>query len=254
MSVESKFPVNYDFGKEWARVLRPLVKHPSVQAAIEQGVTQLIDAGESWHDAKYAPDKPPATYVRIHSYDQLLCEMDNLLLARLRAEDKLPEALLQLVEEDEGEYDNDRSDRLCAMQQRALDEHKRYEPMEQLEAYVPFSACHWWNPTFGLALARLAVPGETWRVRKGTKHTTVINADGTRVFDILFWALDGRLERHALAPAAENQVLTRRSAASWPLKCPLPCPRPRTPPASSRKRTRPLDLHTHRVNLPPFLS
>ncbi len=65
-----------------------------------------------------------------------------------------------------------------------------------LESYYLPCACHWYSPTFMLTLARLVEPTEHWAVRTGPEHTTVVNRARTRVFDLIYWGLKGRLENY----------------------------------------------------------
>ena len=57
-------------------------------------------------------------------------------------------------------------------------------------SYQFYSACHWWNSTFGLTLARILQPDIKWKVKRGKKHTTVISIDRQFVFDILYYDED----------------------------------------------------------------
>ena len=65
-----------------------------------------------------------------------------------------------------------------------------------MESYLLFGGCHWWAPTFELTLARFVEPNETWSILRSTKHTTVVNKNKTKVFDLLYWSLDDRLENY----------------------------------------------------------
>ena len=42
------------------------------------------------------------------------------------------------------------------------------------------------------------VPDRDWEIRKGHKHTTIYCERTDEIFDILFWAIDGRLDNHEL--------------------------------------------------------
>jgi len=56
-----------------------------------------------------------------------------------------------------------------------------------MDAYRPFGNCHWLNPTFGLTLANIVMPNETWSVRSSSYHTTIVNDNNTKIFDILYF-------------------------------------------------------------------
>ena len=63
----------------------------------------------------------------------------------------------------------------------------KHHEKTSLRAYQLFGACHWWNPTFSLALAKLIYPNEKWNILRGNCHTTIVNKDATLVFDILYF-------------------------------------------------------------------
>jgi hypothetical protein len=65
-----------------------------------------------------------------------------------------------------------------------------------LASYYLSGGCHWMARTLMLTLARLVEPDEQWHVRLGQKHSMVVNSTNTRVFDLLYWGLDGRLENY----------------------------------------------------------
>ena len=58
---------------------------------------------------------------------------------------------------------------------------------DAIRAYQIFGACHWWNSTFSLTLAKIVYPNEMWKIKKGVYHTTVVNSNETLVFDILYF-------------------------------------------------------------------
>ena len=60
-----------------------------------------------------------------------------------------------------------------------------------IAAYQCFSACFFWNTTFGITLARIVDPNERWRVLMSDWHATVVNHDRTKVFDILYYKKGG---------------------------------------------------------------
>jgi hypothetical protein len=62
-----------------------------------------------------------------------------------------------------------------------------YHKKTSLRAYQLFGACHWWNPTFCLTLAKIIYPNENWKTKKGFYHTTILNLDESLVFDILYF-------------------------------------------------------------------
>lgn len=65
-----------------------------------------------------------------------------------------------------------------------------------IESYCLMGSCHSYAPTFQLTLARLVEPEEKWMVRTSDTHTTVINESKTKVFDLLYWAALGNLDKY----------------------------------------------------------
>ena len=63
----------------------------------------------------------------------------------------------------------------------------KHHEKTSLRAYQMFGACHWWNPTFGLTLAKLIYPNENWIIKSSDYHTTIVNKSETLVFDILYF-------------------------------------------------------------------
>lgn len=83
------------------------------------------------------------------------------------------------------------------MQDTILEPYFTWEKIKcDLESYYLSGACHAYAPTFELTLARLVEPEETWRVQASNVHSTVINKDNTKVFDLLYWADHHRLNNH----------------------------------------------------------
>ena len=48
------------------------------------------------------------------------------------------------------------------------------------------------------------MPNEKWRVQVGKEHATVMNEDNSKVFDILYWCIDGRIENRMFGDMVEN--------------------------------------------------
>lgn len=53
--------------------------------------------------------------------------------------------------------------------------------------YCLWGGCHWYNPTFGITLARMVMPHIKWKLIVGDFHTTVVSEDEILVFDILYY-------------------------------------------------------------------
>ena len=55
------------------------------------------------------------------------------------------------------------------------------------KSYKLRSGCHYWNNTFSLKMANYIFPKENWEVISNHLHTTVVNKNRTKVFDILMY-------------------------------------------------------------------
>jgi hypothetical protein len=77
-----------------------------------------------------------------------------------------------------------------------------------LESYYIVQACHWFAPIVMLTLAQLVEPNERWLVRYGTHHTTVINRSVTRIFDLICWGNDGRIENYLFGDDIKEDDMT----------------------------------------------
>lgn len=195
----SKYPVNYDFGKYWDTKIIDLLDHPDIKDAIRKGINKYLKS-RGW-DGKYEKDTVPAAYTDSFYYADIMRRLDKRVYQRLIEKDKVPLELLKLecytnsFDDDDAikdVYENDLHEKKHKFLNKKFPwSSKKYD----METYCVVDSSHSWAPTFELTLAKLVKPKEEWRVLKGHKHSTVINKDNTKVFDLLTWALlDNRLE------------------------------------------------------------
>ena len=181
--------MNYDFKANWNDVILPLLSLPKVKKSIKTGIISYINDGNCFKDTIYNHDKCPASYQR----------GDGWAVYVLEYEEKLIEKLLEtgILKKDENEpSDNDEMDEYYCSENFDLHENYKNEIIKpfikhhektSLRAYQMFGACHWWNPTFGLTLAKIIYPNEKWIVKRGIYHTTLVNKNESLVFDILYF-------------------------------------------------------------------
>jgi hypothetical protein len=204
-----KYPINYDFGKHWNTKIKPLLDLPRVQKSLEKGINDYLSRGLS--GKKYKKNTCPANYSSDNCYAQLMMRKRENILERLEEEGKLPERYLELKNtnlEEEDDYE-DLTEEYWDLEQEILKPYFEWNIIKyDLETYYIHNSCHWTNPTFGLTLAKLVEPNEKWMVRRGDEHTTVINKEKTKVFDILYWGIDDRLENHIFGDVIEKEDKT----------------------------------------------
>lgn len=78
---------------------------------------------------------------------------------------------------------------------------------DKLIYYVPFGTCHIWNRVFCLWLAKKVFPQNKWVFRMSEKHTTVVCYETHQVFDLIYWALDNRLQNYVKSETKINSYV-----------------------------------------------
>ena len=175
--------MNYDFKENWDDVILPLLSHPSIKKSIKKGINSFLKEFDI--ESEYNQNKCPAEYSTndswinyIDDYEEKL--IDKFLKTGFIKECPIFEDGVELYECPQYvEYENYKDKIINPF----IEHHKK----TSLRAYQIFGACHWWNPTFGLSLAKLIYPNQQWKVKSGEYHTTIVNLDNTLVFDILFF-------------------------------------------------------------------
>jgi hypothetical protein len=170
---------NYDFGKNWETVIVPLLDRKDVQKAIKKGVNEYL-SNNGTSKIRYKQKTIPASYSSKDGYS-LLMNIYEVIIYNREMGASISKG--------------------CTLSQAKLRKIKHYLTPEvqnkQLQSYVLSGGYHWWNPTFGLTLAKLIFPNEKWIIESTDKHTTIINNKHTLVFDIIYWASCGnRLENY----------------------------------------------------------
>jgi hypothetical protein len=178
--------MNYDFKTNWNDVVLPLLSRPSIKRSIKKGIVSFIKSYNKSNEKVYDCKKCPAEYSTNDSWYTYLEDYTERLSKKLLETGFLkPEPEYEFVDDDISEnsefmaYQDYKEDALRVF----IEHHKK----TSLRAYQMFGACHWWNPTFGLALAKLIYPNEKWCVIYGDFHTTIVNTERTLVFDILYF-------------------------------------------------------------------
>ena len=191
------YPVNYDFGKFWGTTIVPFLDDPKIKASIIKGINMYLSHYPG--KKKYDPEKPcPAMYSSLDWHCQLLDRKQRHLLKVLEKHKLLPQEYLDLRDNWTDDMPEEDAQRLFDLEQEIVSPYLYdwEETKHNMESYVLCLGCRSWAPTFELTLARLVEPDEKWRVREGKLHATVINENNTKVFDLIYWTLDGRAEEY----------------------------------------------------------
>jgi hypothetical protein len=205
-------PQNYDFGKNWKRKVVPHLDDPRLLRAVERGINEFcasfappLERGKGHLECWYDSNRSPASYSwPKETYDAWMNKKLKYKLEELRSLEILPRDYLTLEENIERALNDGASwidvdelvDSLAKYASKIVEPYLSWNKVRyDLESYVLTGGCHWWAKSFELVLARLVEPDEMWFVKGGREmqHSTVINAARTKVFDLLYWAGDGRL-------------------------------------------------------------
>lgn len=71
--------------------------------------------------------------------------------------------------------------------QTVIEPYLDIERMKNYKYFCLYGGCHWYNPTFGITLAKMVMPDIKWKIIGGDFHTTVVSHDEKLVFDILYF-------------------------------------------------------------------
>lgn len=186
--------MNYDFQTNWDSMILPVLSLPQIKKSIKKGIKKFIPF--SYKGLKYSSKLPPAHYGRSDAWSMHMDEFKERLMVRLltdgilQPDPNIPSPDAEAEDLDDYFNEDPRAEEYETYKEKVMEPYIRHHEKTSLQAYQMFFACHWWNPTFGLTLAQTVCPLEKWSVLKGELHTTVVNADRTKVFDILFFNPD----------------------------------------------------------------
>lgn len=185
--------MNFDFATHWETICLPLVLYNTkVKNSIRQAKLKFLP--HTMMGMTYSPHKCLASYGQSDAWsiymDEFKETLENKLLELgilLPDSNKPPESASNDVFD--AYFSDEHPNYLLyeAYKNRIMEPFIRHHEKTALRSYQMSMSCHWSNPTFGLTLAKHVCPLENWHVRKGPHHTTVVNADETKVFDILYF-------------------------------------------------------------------
>jgi hypothetical protein len=183
--------MNYDFKSNWNNIILPLLSLPKVKKSIKKGITSYINDGNYYKDITYNPYECPAFYQRGDGWDVYIDDFEEKLTEKFLESGFLKKDENEPATNDNGEiddyFDSSEYNKYLNYKNEILKPFIKHHEKTSLRAYQMFGACHWWNPTFGLTLAKLIYPNENWIIKSSDYHTTIVNKSETLVFDILYF-------------------------------------------------------------------
>lgn len=204
--------MNYDFKSNWDMIILPLLSLPKVKKSIKKGITNYINDGNCLQDTIYNPDECPASYGRGDAWYSYISDYKDILTEKLLETGFLKKDENEPLTNDNGEFDDyfetPNYDNYFNYKTEILRPFIKYHEKTSLRSYQMFGACHWWNPTFGLTLAKIIYPNEKWIVKEGEYHTTLVNSGQTLVFDILYFDENDEMKggNKAIFDASKKEV------------------------------------------------
>jgi hypothetical protein len=189
---------NFDFGKNWHLVL-PHLKTTEMQTEIFPEVYMSMVRDRNLPNAPYYDiTKSPAE--QISTYDSFATLLDTVFEHAREFRDAHIDPILWDSYEHHMSLDNDDDGSTFG---KALNIQEQIMTIlgfnfatskDNISFYTPFGSCHWFNAVVSLHLANKLFPDQKWVVVKGHDHTTVACIESKRVFDLLYWGIDNRLE------------------------------------------------------------
>jgi hypothetical protein len=190
---------NYDFKGKWKLII-PLLDIPKVKSTIRRGIKHyIINYIEPLYDYERLKGRNdtrlPAHWSRGDSYscewDNIQSEITDMLINNgiiMSYDDFILKnygykTLSEINEEDEDSIYEKYNEYI----EPIIEPYIIFEMKKDWKSYCIMGACHSWNSTFCLTLAKLLMPTENWEVVSNHLHTTVVNKSRTKVFDILMY-------------------------------------------------------------------
>ena len=199
-------PKNYNFKENWYEVIVPLLNTVKVKNAIKKGVLGYMNNSVNpdikfssyKHIYDYFNDKngecyfnknsSPADYSSFSVDHQM--DWEDTLIDTLEQHNMIKPFTWDNYDDEkksntnpELEYEEYRDDYLDPILEPFINNYKK----THIDSYCLRGGCHWWNPTFCLTLANIVMPNEKWRPKSSEYHTTIVNSDNTKIFDILYF-------------------------------------------------------------------
>ena len=193
---------NFNFKRDWEQICMPVIRTNRIYGAMKQGIKRYMDVriselGEEVLDAfdleHIAKPFKRNDYPLRHARGDSICDEEE------KIEDRVITFLKEkgILKDDVNEPDSDSAwedyqDTSLKAQydkykQTVIEPYLDVERMRNYKYFCLYGGCHWYNPTFGITLAKMVMPDIKWKIISGEFHTTVVSHDEKLVFDILYF-------------------------------------------------------------------
>src|SRR5438094_804228 len=88
-----KYPINYDFGKNWETKIKPFLDHPLIKKAIRKGVNDYLSNFPT--KKRYKKNTPPADYSSKDAYAMIMDRKRKNLFKKLKESNKISKEYLE---------------------------------------------------------------------------------------------------------------------------------------------------------------
>jgi hypothetical protein len=156
--------MNYDFKTNWDKIIVPLLDNEKVKKSIKKGIKKYLNNFDNYDKNIDIDIELPAKY---SSYDAPYdVEIYNELIEKNIIKGELIDIKYGEIIE------------LGKKKMKQIDKYKKFS----MRTYQLLGACHWWNETFCLTLAKLIYPNVKWYVMRGNDHTTIMRRSKKYIF------------------------------------------------------------------------
>ena len=182
---------NFDFGKEWQRIV------PFLQEFLSE-----------FRSEEFIPDMNKSPAEQMTSSDGYACFMIDIQNDLTEKKEKslfypknakLPKSFWKTINY-YWDLTETEDDDIAQSQLNSLDDvlmtacgYNFFHNNDFIAHWIPIHCCETWNPTFSLFMAKKLFPDNDWKVFQSKYHTTVLCVETKQMFDILAWDYRGAM-------------------------------------------------------------
>jgi len=190
---------NFNFKKDWEKFCMPIMRTDRIYKAIKKGVKGYVT--NSFIEGKpFLKEEPfkKNDYPLRHAQGDSICfvedEIEERIIPLLKEKgilkDDRNKPLREAYEDEESFFEASDAyldEEYTKYKNSIIEPYVDVERMKNYKYFCLYGGCHWYNPTFGITLARMVMPDIKWKIIVGNYHTTVVSHDEKLVFDILYF-------------------------------------------------------------------